>query len=129
MRGIQQIFDSKKLVAIVFKNDIKAGGTTFITDPASPLQVGIHDANEKRELSTHKHGFLKPLKTIERHEVILVQTGCVKITFYSKEGKKLSLKSLNPGDGVLIMDVLHQVTLMPKTKIIEIKQGPYTPSK
>lgn len=125
MKTIEEIFYSKKLAAIIFKAEAGINGTSFITKPDSPLQVGIHTSSVRKSTSKHRHGLLKSTKKMERHEVVLVQTGRVKITFYSKSGEQIAQKTLRPGWGVLIMNITHQLVLMPGTKIIEIKQGPY----
>lgn len=126
MKSIEQIFDGKKLISIIFRNNFKDIKSNFVTKESQPLQVGIHQTLAKKVLSKHKHKAIKIADKIKCHEVLIVQIGYLLISFYSKDDKLITTKKISSGDGILVMEAVHQVTLSKNSKVIEIKQGPYT---
>lgn len=125
MKGLEFVFDGKKLVSIVFRKNLKSPDSLFITPKEYPMQIGIHANSTKKITNKHKNGILKISAEINRHEFLLVQLGNICVDYFSKKGILICSKKLLSGDGVLIMNVTHQVTMSKKSKVIEIKQGPY----
>ena len=114
-----------RVVGIVLRAERTVDGTKFITKDEYPLQIGIHSSNSKKIFSKHRHGTTKLKNKIEKHEVILVQSGKLSISFFDDSESLIAKKILKQGDVILIMDVTHQVTAYSNSKIVEIKQGPY----
>lgn len=125
MKTIEQVYNAKKLVSIIFRGNFKDTKSNFITKESYPLQVGIHQTPTKKVLSKHRHSPIKITGKIKCHEVLFVQSGYLMISFFSKDDKLITTKKISKGDGILVMDVMHQVTLSKNSKVIEIKQGPY----
>ncbi len=125
MKNVENIYESKKLVGIVIRHNIKVSDRAFFTDPTNPLQVAIHNTKLKKDLSAHKHQVDKPLKISEIHEFLYIQKGSVKVTFISQKGDQIAKKILKINDSILIMNISHKVDFSAKSQVIEVKQGPY----
>ncbi|HET7098642.1 MAG TPA: hypothetical protein VFI61_00170 [Patescibacteria group bacterium] len=129
MKGIENVYNGQKVISVIFKNNSKIVDSVFVTQKHYPMQVGIHASFDKKKFSKHIHNDINIADKISCHEVLLVQSGVVTVDYFSKNGRKIATKKLKAGDGVLIMDVIHQVTLSKNSKVIEIKQGPYVEKK
>ena len=125
MEKVEKIYEGNTLVSIIFRGNIKYDDPTFVTPAEYPIQVGIHNTLHKKVSSKHRNGFINLSGKIRTHEVVFVQSGAVRVNYFSKKGVLLTSKKLKGGDGVLIMNVDHQIIMSKKTRVIEIKQGPY----
>jgi hypothetical protein len=66
---------------------------------------------------------LPPLPT--RHQILLCQRGRARIGIFTKEGRPLGDVILTAHDLVLMLEGHEVEFLEPKTRLIEIKQGPF----
>lgn len=129
MNGVEDIYSGKKLIAKVFRKSIKVSGVKFFTPLSNPFQVGIHQRMKGLTLSPHVHKLDQPLKIETIQEILFVQKGEIRITFYTKNGKLLTDKILGTGDSVLLIDGGHGVEFLEDSRVFEVKQGPYPGSK
>lgn len=125
MNGVEKIFDKKKLVGIIFRKNIAIKESTFLTDPANEIQVGIHTNKEDSFKKAHSHGFLKLGKNHRIQEFVYIQKGDAHIYFKDNNQQDIADRILKSGDSVLILEGYHQFLFMKGSKVIEIKQGPY----
>ena len=66
-------------------------------------------------------------KTInEIQEVLYIEHGKVEVEFYESSGKKIGNAILNSGDTILLLSGGHGFNILEDTKMIEVKQGPYS---
>ncbi len=129
MNGVENIHSGKKLIAVVFRNSIKVSGVKFFTESKNPFQIGIHQRPKGLSLAPHVHKLDRSLIIDTIQEILLVQKGKIKITFYTKKGKLITAKILDLGDSVLLMDGGHGVEFLEDSRVFEVKQGPYPGSK
>ena len=129
MNGVENIHSGKKLIAVVFRNSIKVSGVKFFTESKNPFQIGIHQRPKGLSLAPHVHKLDRPLIIDTIQEILLVQKGKIKITFYPKKGKIITVKILDLGDSVLLMDGGHGVEFLENSRVFEVKQGPYPGSR
>ncbi len=125
MRGVEKIHYKKNIIAIVFRRYLSVVDLKFFTNDRNPLQVGIHQRKSGIRLSPHIHRLDNPQIIREVQEVLIVQEGKIRVTLYTKSGKIIGKKILHQGDSILLMKEGHGVDLLEKSKIFEIKQGPY----
>lgn len=129
VKGLEKIFFSKKLIAIVFRKSININGVRFFTDEKNPFQVGIHNHDKNVSLMPHFHKIKKPLSIKTIQEILFVLEGKILVTLYTKGAKVISKKTLSKGDSILLISQGHGVKFLEKSRIFEVKQGPYPGQK
>lgn len=129
MKGIEDIFSGKNLIAKIFRKNIQLSGVQFFTDSTNPLQIGIHERLKGVSLSPHIHRLTSTLKINTIQEILFVQRGKIKMTFYTNIGKYINQSILNKGDSVLLIDGGHGVEFLKDSRVFEVKQGPYPGSQ
>jgi hypothetical protein len=116
----------KKTLAIVFRSGMTVPeGVHFYTPLDNPFQVGIHNRKGGTRLPPHIHSIDRPMTISVIQELLFVISGHIRITIYSNDEKLISKISLSEGDSILLMDGGHSVDFLTKTRLFEIKQGPY----
>lgn len=126
MKGVEDIFYRKKLIAIVYRHDIPLDeGVQFLTAPDNPFQIGMHLAPKGKIMKPHFHRLDTALTIETIEELLMVVTGSIAVSLYNKKGEVIERKILNPGDSILLMHEGHGVEVLEDTKIFEVKQGPY----
>lgn len=97
-----------------------------ITDNAWPLQVILLERAPGGTAMPHYHvptEELPPLPT--RHQIFICQRGRARVGIFTKEGQSLGDVILGKDDLVLMLEGHEVEFLEPKTRLIEIKQGPF----
>ena len=120
------IHDNVELALIVRGGDDQEG-VRFFTDDNSALQVGKHYYPGHKIIKPHRH---RPVK-VQRHEnlkeVLYIQRGQVKVTFYDDSDRSVDHKILAEGDLIFLMSGGHGFEFLEPTAMIEVKQGPHNP--
>jgi hypothetical protein len=125
MLGIETITHNGKIYAVVVRKKVKLDGTKFFTPKDYPFQIGVHLKSKGLKIEPHTHRpFICNVKS--RQEFIHVDDGKIKITIYNDKRKKIKSVILNSGDSFLAVGGGHGIDFLSKTKLIEVKQGPYT---
>ncbi|MFH1279981.1 MAG: cupin domain-containing protein [Candidatus Beckwithbacteria bacterium] len=114
-----------KTIALIIKAKTKING--FVTKPDNPLQLGSLSFSKNNQVKPHQHRALTKT-THQNQEFIYVVSGQLKVTFFNK-GESFVKHILNPGDCLLQLSGGHGFTFLKPTKIITIKQGPYSNRK
>ncbi len=125
MKGLEEIFFKKKLIALVFRGYLNVEGVKFLTDPNNPFQVGLHNRKKGIKLIPHVHKIQKPLRIDHIQEILYVQKGKIRVSFYTRQGKLINKSVLSRDDAVLILDIGHGVEIISDAKIFQVKQGPF----
>ena len=112
-------------IALILRKNLKVDGLEFFTQQDNPFQVGIHNRPKGLKLSPHFHHLDKPLIIDTIQEILIVQKGKIRITFYSSDSKVITKKILGEGDSILLMSEGHGVDFLQDSQVLEIKQGPY----
>lgn len=126
MKGVEEIYYAGKLLAIVFRNYISIDGVKFLTHKKNPFQIGIHSRAKGVKLAPHFHKIGKPVKISHIQEMLYVQSGKIRVSFYSKKGEIIQRKILKKEDSTLFLDVGHGVDMLEDSRIFQVKQGPYS---
>ncbi len=113
--------------AIIFYNRPIDPGVHFFTDNHSSLQVGKQRRIKGEIIKPHKHVAVKVERVETLQEVLYIEKGKVKITFYDDGRKPLENRVLGQGDMTLLIKGGHGFEFLEETEMIEIKQGPYDP--
>ena len=121
---IKEIKDQGKIIAIVYSKKIKPHGVQFLTPQTYPLQLGLHDHKKGKIVEPHYHPHLK-YKVVNTQEFLYVEKGIVEMEIFNKNWQKKARIKLTKGDFVLIVDAGHSVNMLPGSRVVEVKQGPY----
>ena len=130
MKNFQNISKNKVLYGLIvsssiFKNNTK---TNFITQSTSEFQLGIITKNKYELVKAHKHT-PKKRQIIYTTEVLFIEKGSLKITFFDNENIKISSHICNKNNLIIIFKGGHKIEFLKKTNIFEIKQGPFQEDK
>lgn len=129
MKGVEKITHTKKLVALIIRNNIQVQGVKFFTEEKNPFQVGLHQRLKGVKIKPHLHKIDKPLTVKSVQEILFLVEGKIKVTIYTKTGQVISRKVLRSGDSILFLSHGHGVDFLENSKIFEVKQGPYPGAK
>ena len=121
---MEEIIFSKKLFALILRNNFKKEGITFFTENESSQQLAFMKHPKGKLIEPHLHN---PVKRIiyDTQEVLYIKTGILKVDFYDDEKKILGSEYLNKGDLIMLMKGGHGFSVIEDLEMIEIKQGPY----
>jgi len=112
-----------KILAILVKTkEIKEPLEFFYPDEFT-LQAGIHNGVKGDKALPHEHKSFKKMAVEHPQEIFYIQSGQMKVDLYVND-KIVKKVIMNPND-LLIVNTGHGVTFLKKTKLLEIKQGPY----
>ena len=129
--SIIEIRHKKKLYALIIKKKRKFinKGVDFVTNQKDLIQLGFLNHGKNHKINSHIH-LKKPRIINFCTEVLLIENGKVKITFYDSKKKDIKKdKILNKGDIIILFQGGHGFHILKKTQIIEVKQGPYVEGK
>ncbi|MCX6816275.1 MAG: hypothetical protein NTZ93_00135 [Candidatus Beckwithbacteria bacterium] len=114
----------KTTLALIIKANFKAKPHQFLTKPDNPLQLGVNFYPKGRQVKPHQHRRLAKT-THKNQEFIYLVSGQIEATFFYK-GRTFVKHILNPGDCLLQFCGGHGFKFLKPTKLITIKQGPYS---
>ena len=127
MTKIEKVIYKRRMVAIIVRAGLKVDNVKFVTTAGDFLQLGFHDKKKGYVIPTHYHKLGAPITVTQLQEVLYIQKGKLKITFYTKTGERIGEKTLNEGDSILILSGAHKIEIQKDCNILEVKQGPYLP--
>ena len=125
MKEAEYVGSNGKTYAIVIRKDIEVENVKFFTKEHDTLQVGMHKKVKDSVFLPHLHK--KISRTIDvTEEFLYIISGRVSISIYDENKKKIKEVVLDSGDSVLFTAGGHGIKILEDTRIIEVKQGPYT---
>jgi len=125
--GLETIEHAGLVYALIIRAQATSDAKyNFLTDSASPLQLGMNFYQAGDVIKAHYH--LK--KQIETNAVVqeflLIAAGRALLRLYDAEGQsEFTSRQLDTGDMVLLLAGGHGLDIQADTKIIELKLGPY----
>ena len=129
--SIIEIRNKNTLYALIIKKKRKfvKEGVDFITDDKNLLQLGFLNHKKNHIIKSHIH--LKKRRIVNYcTEVLLIEEGKVKIKFFDNKSSDINKdKILKKGDIIILFEGGHGFKILEKSKIIEVKQGPYVEGK
>ena len=127
MNSIEKVIYKRRTVAIIVRAGLKVDNVKFVTTSGDFLQMGFHDKKKGYVIPTHFHKLDTPIAVTSLQEVLYIQKGKLKITFYTTSGERISVNTLREGDTILILSDAHKIEIQKDCRILEVKQGPYLP--
>ncbi len=120
----REIIHKGKTLALVFSKNLKADGVKFLTPNHFPLQVGLIDHKNGKNIPLHIHRDMK-YKVNTTQEFLYIIKGKVLISVATKKWKIVDKFFLTQGDFILFVSGAHGVDIKKGSRLIEVKQGPY----
>jgi len=124
---IEKVSINGRESALIIRCGNEKEGVRFFTEDDSSLQVGKHYYSGPKIIKPHRHQHLKTELHGPSREVLYIEKGKVKISFYSDDNKIIDQKIIISGDLILLMEGGHSFEFLEETQMIEVKQGPYNP--
>jgi|TARA_B110000967_G_C18681298_1_gene458177 cupin fold WbuC family metalloprotein len=126
---IENITHNKKNLALIIKNTyLKKKGVNFFTNNKLSQQVAFMSHKKGHLIQPHIHK--KRLKKIyDTCEVLIMLEGSLKVNFYNNSKKYLFSKIIKKNDIIILLTGGHGFEILKNCKFIEVKQGPYNPTK
>jgi hypothetical protein len=126
---IENITHNKKNLALIIKNTyLKKKGVNFFTNNKLSQQVAFMSHKKGYLIQPHIHK--KRLKKIyDTCEVLIMLEGSLKVNFYNNSKKYLFSKIIKKNDIIILLTGGHGFEILKNCKFIEVKQGPYNPTK
>lgn len=121
---IDHIFHNKELLSIIIRSNYEQNGIKFFTPNDFSQQLGYMKREKGYVIDPHIH---RPVhrKVHFTKEVLFIKTGKVRVDFYDDLQNYLESRILLEGDVILLAKGGHGFTMLEKSEIIEVKQGPY----
>lgn len=119
-----EVRHGKKLLAIILPADYKKKGVSFFTPNNFSQQLGYMQHPKGYQIPAHVHN-LHMRNVIFTLETIFVKKGKVKVDFYTEKKKYVESQVLKTGDVMMLVAGGHGFTMLAKSELIEVKQGPY----
>lgn len=124
MADITEVSKDGRLLALIFRREIKSDGVRFLTPTDFPLQLGLIEHPKGKKIRPHIHRDLK-YRVNTTQEFLYVEQGSARVTIYDKSWKRVKDAVLNKGDFILFISGGHSLEILNRCRILEIKQGPY----
>src|SRR3989339_847805 len=124
---IERITQNNKVLAIIIRaKAIKKNKDKmkFVSPEDFPFQLGVHNRNKNDYVEPHQHLPFQELKNLAVQELFYMISGKIKVDLYDENDLKIKEVIISKGDTILL-NTGHGVTFLKKSKLIEIKQGPY----
>lgn len=123
--NVKEVKKDDKVLARLVKAEDWNEGLGFYSNDDEVIQVGTWQYDSGKALMKHIHNEVD--RTITRtNEVLYVVSGKVKAFVYDLEENLVEELMVDEGDTLILLDCGHGYEIMAdKTKVIEIKNGPY----
>lgn len=124
-RLINKVYKHNQLVALIidFSGDVTS--STFFTDDECPLQVGVILKGVNQPVYAHRHNFFER-KVLGTSEFLFVLEGNMTLTLFNENFQDPEYFNIGKGSGVLLLGGAHAIDFEESTKLLEVKQGPYS---
>ena len=123
-KKVLEIVHEKNLIAILIPWGFEKNGIHFFTPNDFSQQLGYMNHKKGHKIPAHIHKQHLRNVTYTR-ETIYIKSGKVQVDFYTEDKKFIQTEILKAGDILFIASGGHGFTMLEKTEMIEVKQGPY----
>ncbi len=118
-----------KIIAHIYRKQIRAKGARFLTPYEYTLQVGLIEHPKSTIIKEHIHRQDIKYRVDTTQEFLFIEKGKVRINLFNDNWRKVKTAILKGGDFILFVSGGHGFKILKKCRIIEVKQGPYPGDK
>jgi len=123
---IERIIRRGKLVALIVRQGYRLTGLQFFSEPSASQQIGMMEHPSDYIIQRHIHKRIER-RIINTSETFIVQAGLVEAEIYDNTKKLIKTVTLKRGDLISFVSGGHGFKFLKRSRVIEIKQGPYLP--
>jgi hypothetical protein len=120
----EMISAAGEILAVLVTRETEFHETTFVSDPAAPLQLGFIAYSAGKTLPRHVHVPVTRSLGITC-EFVSVRKGSCAIDIFDDAKHLIATRELREGDAVLLLAGGHGFHMHEDTVLTEVKQGPY----
>ena len=122
--AIQRIEHDGSTYAIIVRNSLPFDGYNFVSRDEEELQIGVNHYEAGVSIKPHYH--LPQIRELRSTiEVLHIDSGRVALKLFDKEQRLFFESSMQGGDTIVLLGGGHSLDVLEKTRIVEVKQGPY----
>jgi hypothetical protein len=121
---LKQIRHNDDLFALIYSSEDLEEGINFVTDDEAILQLGAMKRAKGYVIEPHIHTPFER-NIVGTNEVMYLQEGRVKVTFFTEEKKFLEDLILEKGQWIVFVKGGHGFEMLETSVLIEVKNGPY----
>ena len=121
---LKQIKHNDDLFALIYSSEDLEEGINFVTDDEAILQLGAMKRAKGYVIEPHIHTPFER-NIVGTNEVMYLQEGRVKVTFFTEEKKFLEDLILEKGQWIVFVKGGHGFEMLETSVLIEVKNGPY----
>ena len=121
---LKQIRHNDDLFALIYSSEDLEEGINFVTDDEAILQLGAMKRAKGYVIEPHIHTPFER-NIVGTNEVMYLQEGRVKVTFFTEEKKFLEDLILEKGQLIVFVKGGHGFEMLETSVLIEVKNGPY----
>lgn len=122
---LETITLNETVLAIILRRNFQMEGIGFFTPHDFSQQLGYMQRPAGYTIQPHTHHAVKREVDLTQ-EVLFIRSGKVRVDFYTDAQQYLASRILESGDVILLAHGAHGFTMLERSEIIEVKQGPYT---
>lgn len=122
---MKQVKSGNELYAIIISTDDFADGINFVSAEEWPFQLGLLMHGSGHSIAPHRHVAQPNRIVAETQEFLLVVSGTMEVDFFDAAGRCFDTERLTAGEGMLHVQGGHGFRFLEKTRVLELKQGPY----
>ena len=122
---LEYIQKENKILSIIIRSQYQTNGIKFFTPDDFSQQLAYMKREKGYVIHPHVHNQVER-KVFLTQEVLFIKSGRVRVDYYDDDKNYLESRMLNQGDVVLFSSGGHGFTMIEKSEIIEVKQGPYS---
>jgi len=122
---VRQVKSGNDFYAIIVSPDDFSDGINFVSAEEWPFQLGLLMHGSGHSIAPHRH-VAQPNRIVpQTQEFLLVVSGTMEVDFFDADGRCFRTERLTGGEGLLHIQGGHGFRFLEKTRVIELKQGPY----
>ncbi len=123
-KSVQKIEHGNETFAIVLRKSFAIPGVHFFTPGEFSQQLGMLVHEKGKVVDRHRHKVVRR-EIFRTQEVLVILEGKIRVQVFNEEGTLLKTLILKAGDSILLARGGHRVEVLQKSRILEVKQGPY----
>lgn len=122
---VEKIEINGDVIAIVIRKYLDFDGINFFSPPQFSQQLGLISRKKDYVIKTHIHKLVTREVSVTQ-EVLHILSGRVEIMLFDKNKNRVKSLELSSGDTILLASGGHGIRFLEDSKILEVKQGPYS---
>jgi quercetin dioxygenase-like cupin family protein len=123
-KNIKNISHNDELYSSIFDLNNINEGLDFLTNNDSFVQVGTWKYEKGKILDAHYHNTFER-KSYITQEVVLVLEGKIICNLYTTDGEFIASEEIRENQLIIQFQGVHEYEILDKSKVLEIKNGPY----